>query len=195
MSKGTWIFLGAIALIAIVFFSTYQGLIGADENVAEAWGNVEVQYQARADKTKGLVEIVKGAAQYESETLREVIEARSKAVSIQLEPKELTEENLRRFEEAQSRLSGALSRLLIEQYPQLQAVAAFRDFQAQYEGMENRISVARKDYNEAAKKLNTKIRGIPGSWVNNWFGLGIEKKAYFQAAEGSDKAPEFDLTK
>lgn len=188
-----YIVLGLLVLLGIWFFSTYQGIIGADETVAQKWSDVEVQYQARADKTKNLLEIVKGAADYESNTLKEVIEARSRVAEIKLDANDLTEEKLKQFEEAQARLGGALSRLLVEQYPNLQAVQAFRDFQAQYEGMENRIAVARQDYNTAARTLNTKIRAFPGSIVNSLFGLNVQSKPYFAAKEGSEDAPDISF--
>lgn len=190
-----YILLGLLVLLGIWFFSTYQSIIGADETVAKKWSDVEVQYQARADKTKNLLEIVKGAADYESETLKEIIEARSQAVQIKLKPEDLTEENMRKFDEAQARFTGALSKmsLLVEQYPSLQAVQAFRDFQAQYEGMENRIAVARQDYNDAARALNTKIRAFPGKFVNNTFGLNVQSKPYFKAKEGTEEAPDISF--
>lgn len=190
-----YIVLGLLVLLGIWFFSTYQSIIGADETVAKKWSDVEVQYQARADKTKNLLEIVKGAADYESETLREIIEARSQAVQIKLKPEDLTEENMRKFDEAQARFTGALSKmsLLVEQYPNLQAVQAFRDFQAQYEGMENRIAVARQDYNDAARALNTKIRAFPGKLVNSMFGLDVQSKPYFKAKEGTEEAPDISF--
>ena len=185
-----YILLGIVVLLGIWFFSTYQGIIGADEKVAEQWSNVEVAYQARADKSKNLLEIVKGAAGYESQTLKDVVEARSRVAEIKMDANDLTPEKMKQFEEAQARLGGALSRLLVEQYPNLQAVQAFRDFQTQYEGMENRISTARRDFNTAARTLNTKIRAFPGSMVNSLFGLNVEHKAYFERKEGTEEAPD-----
>lgn len=188
-----YIVLGLLVLLGIWFFSTYQGIIGADETVAQKWSDVEVQYQARADKSKNLLEIVKGAADYESQTLKDVIEARTKVTELKMDVNDLTEEKLKAFEEAQARLSGAIGRLIVEQYPTLQAVQAFRDFQAQYEGMENRIAVARQDYNTAARTLNTKIRAFPGSIVNSLFGLNVQSKPYFSAKEGTEDAPDISF--
>lgn len=188
-----YIVLGLLVLLGIWFFSTYQSIIGADETVAQKWSDVEVQYQARADKSKNLLEIVKGAADYESQTLKDVIEARTKVTELKMDVNDLTEEKLKAFEEAQARLSGAIGRLIVEQYPTLQAVQAFRDFQAQYEGMENRIAVARQDYNTAARTLNTKIRAFPGSIVNNLFGLNVQSKPYFSAKEGTEDAPDISF--
>lgn len=188
-----YIVLGLLVLLGIWFFSTYQGIIGADETVAQKWSDVEVQYQARADKSKNLLEIVKGAADYESQTLKDVIEARTKVTELKMDVNDLTEEKLKAFEEAQARLSGAIGRLIVEQYPTLQAVQAFRDFQAQYEGMENRIAVARQDYNTAARSLNTKIRAFPGSIVNSLFGLNVQSKPYFSAKEGTEDAPDISF--
>lgn len=188
-----YIVLGLLVVLGIWFFSTYQGIIGADETVAQKWSDVEVQYQARADKSKNLLEIVKGAADYESQTLKDVIEARTKVTELKMDVNDLTEEKLKAFEEAQARLSGAIGRLIVEQYPTLQAVQAFRDFQAQYEGMENRIAVARQDYNTAARTLNTKIRAFPGSIVNSLFGLNVQSKPYFSAKEGTEDAPDISF--
>lgn len=184
-----YVLLGIIVLLGIWFFTTYQGINKADENIAEQWSNVEIAYQARADKSKNLLEIVKGAAGYESETLKDVVEARNRVAEIKLDPNSLTAEKMKMFEEAQGRLGGAI-RLVFEQYPNLQAVAAFRDFQVQYEGMENRISTARRDYTKAVKELNTTLRTFPGKQVNSWFGLNVEPKLYFESKEGTENSPD-----
>ena len=182
-----------LALILILFMhgcSTYNSMVKKDEGVIGQWQQVEVAYQARMDKTKNLLEIVKGAADFEKSTLMEVVEARSKATSIQLSVDDLTEENIAKFQKAQDALGSSLGRLMAiaENYPQLKAVDAFRDFQAQYEGMENRISTERRRFNESAQDFNTTIRRFPSNIYAGLF--GFEKKAYFKASEGAEEAPD-----
>jgi LemA protein len=190
---GLFIFLGILGIIALWAFSFYNGTITANENVEKVWGDVLVRYQERADKTKNLLEIVKGAANFEQGTLTAVVEARAKATSINLTADQLTPENMKAFEEAQNQFSGALSRLLVavEQYPDLKAVAAFRDFQAQYEGMENRISVERRKFNDAVRAYNLRIKRFPGNLLAGIFGFA--EKGYFQAAEGTENAPSISF--
>src|SRR5690606_36660402 len=146
-----------------------------------------------ADKTQNLVAIVKGAADFEQSTLTQVVEARAKATSINISPGDLTPEKVRAFEQAQSQFSGALSRLLvtIERYPDLKAVQGFRDFQAQYEGMENRIGVERRKYNDVARDFNTRIKRFPGNLLAGVF--GFTEKGYFEAREGTETAPEISF--
>lgn len=193
MKRSTWIILGVIALVAIYAVSLYNRVKSADVKVNEAWGQVEVEYQARADKSKNLVEIVKGAAGYESATLKEVIEARTKAITIHLEGKDLTPEKIAEFQAAQDKLGGAIGRLLVEQYPTLQAVAAFRDFQSQYEGMENRIATARFRFNEAVGGYNRLIATFPGNLFAGFF--GFEPKGFFKAKPGTEDAPDISFGK
>ena len=188
MKRSTWIIIGVIAVIAIYAVSLFNRVKRADIGVSQQWGQVEVAYQARADKSKNLVEIVKGAAGYESETLKEVIEARQKAITIHLEGDDLTPEKIAEFEAAQQRLGGAIGRLLIEQYPTLQAVAAFRDFQAQYEGMENRIATERGRFNETVGGYNSLIATFPGNLFANLF--GFKAKGFFASKPGSEEAPD-----
>jgi len=190
---GLFIGLGLIGIIALWLMSFYNGTIGANEKVNSAWAKVLVRYQERADKTKNLLEIVKGAADFEQETLTGVIEARSKASSINLTADQLTPENLKAFEDAQAQFTGALSRLMVtvERYPDLKAVAAFRDFQAQYEGMENRISRERMNYNEAVQEFNLRVKRFPGNLLAGVF--GFSEKGYFQAAEGTENAPDISF--
>lgn len=183
-------------LVLLVFFwavGFQRSVTGLNEGVAEQWANVENAYQLRADKTKNLVEIVKGAADFEKSTLTAVIEARAKATSIQLKVDDLTPEKIAQFQEAQDKLSGALSRLLVavEQYPNLKATDAFRDLQAQYEGMENRIGVERRKYNEVARTFNTKIKQFPGNMLAGMF--GFSEKGYFKAQEGTENAPDISF--
>jgi LemA protein len=184
---------GLIALVAMWAIGFQRSTTTLNEKVAEQWSNVENAYQLRADKTKNLVEIVKGAADFEKSTLTAVIEARAKATSIQLNANDLSPEKIAQFEEAQSKLSGALSRLMVtvEQYPNLKATDAFRDLQAQYEGMENRIGVERRRFNEVAREFNTKIKQFPGNLLAGTF--GFSEKGYFKAQEGADKAPDISF--
>ncbi len=184
---GKWI---VIALIAVWGIMGYNGLVKAQEPIAEAWGNVQTEYQSRADKVEVISKIVKNAANFERKTLTDVIEARSKATSIQLDVNDLTPENMAKFEQAQSQLTGALSRLMVtvERYPELKATDAFRDFQAQYEGIENRIAKARRDFNEVIKPYNVKIKKFPKNLLAMAF--GFSEKEYFKANEGSENAPK-----
>ena len=182
-------------LVILVFWtcSGYNGLVKAEEPIANAWGNVETEYQARADKVKVISKIVKNAANFERKTLTDVIEARSKATSINLDVNDLTPENMAKFQEAQGQLTGALSRLMltVERYPELKATDAFRDFQAQYEGIENRIAKARRDYNSAIKPYNVKIKKFPKNILAGIF--GFDEKAYFKANEGSEDVNVDDI--
>ena len=198
MKKGTII--GIIAVVAVIIIyciSAYNSMVRMDENVTSAWAQVETQYQRRADLIPQLVNVVKGAADYERTTLESVIEARSKATSIQLTADDLTEENLAKFQKAQDQLSSALSHLMAihEAYPELKANENFKDLQAQLEGTENRIAVARKDFNESVQSYNTSIRRFPNSIFAGMF--GFSQRAYFKAAEGAENAPEvnFDFGK
>ncbi len=193
MNKSTIILLSVLGALMLVFMngcSAYNSMVTKEEGVTAQWQQVEVAYQARMDKTKNLLEIVQSAGDFEKSTLNEVIEARSKATSIQLSVDELTPENLAKFQKAQESFGSSLGRLMAiaENYPQLQTVTAFRDFQAQYEGMENRIATERRRFNETGRDYNTYIRRFP---KNVWAGMfGFEKKAYFESTEGADVAPD-----
>lgn len=191
--KRSIIILGVLGLLVLWGVSFYNGTIGLDEDVKKQWSNVENAYQLRADKTQNLVAIVKGAADFEQETLTGVIEARAKATSVNISADNLTPENIRAFEEAQQQFTGALSRLMVtvERYPDLKAVQGFRDFQAQYEGMENRIGVERRKYNDVARNFNTRIKRFPGNLLAGTF--GFTEKGYFEAREGTDVAPEISF--
>lgn len=184
---------GIVVLIGFWAMGFQRSTTSLNEGVAEQWANVENAYQLRADKTKNLVEIVKGAADFEKTTLTDVIEARAKATSIQLKVDDLSPEKIAEFEAAQAKLGGALSRLLVavEQYPNLKATDAFRDLQAQYEGMENRIGVERRKYNEVARTFNTKIKQFPGNMLAGMF--GFSEKGYFKAQEGTENAPDISF--
>ena len=167
----------------------YNEMVAKDENVEAAWANVQNAYQRRADLVPNLVNTVKGAANFEKETLTQVIEARAKATSVNISPDNLTPENIQRFQQAQGELSGALSRLLVsvEQYPDLKANQNFLELQAQLEGTENRISVERRKFNETVQDYNSYIRSFPRNFIAGWF--DFEKKGYFEADAGAQKAP------
>ncbi len=171
----------------------YNTMVEKDETVAQKWADVQTQYQRRADLIPNLVSTVKGAADFEKETLTQVIEARSNATSINISADELTPENIQRFQKAQSQLSGALSRLLVsvERYPELKANRNFIELQAQLEGTENRISVARQKFNEAVKGYNSYIRSFPRNFIAGWF--DFEKKGYFEAEAGAEQAPKVEF--
>lgn len=194
-NKGCFISVVAVVLIGIFsvvvwYIKTGNQIIRLDESVAEAWSQVENVYQSRADKIQNLVATVKGYAEHEKTALTDVVEARAKASSININPEKLDAESLQQFEDAQQNLSSALSRLLVvvERYPDLKANQNFSDLQVQIEGMENRIAVERRKFNEVAREYNTYIRQFPASIVAN--SRGFEKKAYFEAQPGSEKAPE-----
>lgn len=181
-----------ILLVLLGFFgcSKYNGIVKSEESVKKAWGNVESQYQRRADLIDNLVSTVKGSANFEQETLTKVIEARSKASSVQVNADNLTPENVAKFQQAQGELGGALSRLLVtvEQYPQLRTTEQFQTLMAQLEGTENRIAVSRNDFNTAVNDFNSSIRTFPNNIIA---GLGgFKEKGYFKAAEGAEKAPK-----
>lgn len=192
--KRSTIVLALIGLFVLMFgvkaCNTQKALASMDEGVTAQWRQVEVAYQARMDKTKNLFEIVQASADFEKSTLKEVMEARSKATSVQINADNLTPEKIAEFEKAQNAFGSSLGRLMAvsENYPQLQAVQGFRYFQAQYEGMENRISTERMRFNEAVQNLNTYIRQFPTNIFAGMF--GYQKRAYFEAQAGADTAPD-----
>ena len=191
MKKVTIIIIVAVvAIIAIWAVSGYNSLVGMDENVSNQWANVETQYQRRADLIPNLVNTVKGYAAHEKETLEGVIAARSQATQIKVDPTNLTPEKLAEYQKAQGQLATALGKLLAvtENYPDLKANQNFLELQAQLEGTENRINVARKNFNDAAKAYNTTIRRFPKNILAGMF--GFDKRAYFEAAEGAEQAPQ-----
>lgn len=171
----------------------YNSMVEKREAVNSAWGNVESAYQRRADLVPNLVNTVKGAANFEQSTITGVIEARAKATSMQLSANDLTPENLAKFEQAQTQLSGALSRLLVtvERYPELKATQNFQELQAQLEGTENRIKTERDRFNEAVQDYNAYIAKFPQLFIAKMF--NFTDRAYFKAAEGSEKAPTVDF--
>ncbi|HEX8385443.1 MAG TPA: LemA family protein [Rubricoccaceae bacterium] len=194
---------GAILLLVVVLVvgfagcagcGTYNSLVQQDEQVRATWADVENQYQRRADLIPNIVRTVQGQADFESETLQEVIEARSRATSIQVSADDLDDPAaVRRFQEAQSALGASLGRLLAvsEAYPQLQANEGFLRLQDQLEGTENRIATARRDYNAAVGSLNGRVRTFPANLVAGF--AGVSARTPFEAEEGADQAPEVDF--
>lgn len=195
--KGLWITLIIIVIIFVSLFSwvkgTYNTMVTQDESVKTAWSQVENQYQRRMDLIPNLVNTVKGYATHEKETLEGVISARSEATKTTIDPSNLDEASLQRFQAAQGELSSALSRLMvvIERYPELKANQNFSELQAQLEGTENRITVERKRFNEVAQAYNTYIRSFPNNLLAGMF--GFQTKAYFTAEPGSEKAPKVEF--
>jgi LemA protein len=184
-----------VILAVVVIFgwsgcSGYNGLIKQDENVNKAWNDVQSEYQRRSDLIPNLVNTVKGEANFEQSTLTKVIEARASATQMKVDAKDLTPEKLQQFQASQGQLSQALGRLLVvsEQYPKLQANEAFRGLQAQLEGTENRIKVARNDFNAAIQDYNVKVRSFPMNFFAGMF--GFKAKEGFKAEVGAEKAPE-----
>ena len=185
-----WIWIGVVAVMVIFLYATYNGFVNKEEGLKSAWSNVETQYQRRADLIPNLVNTVKGYAAHESQTLNEVTEARAKATSINLSADDLTPEKLQQFQQAQAQVRSALGRLIAvsESYPDLKANQNFLELQAQLEGTENRIAVARKDFNDVAQKYNVSVRRFPANLVARMF--GFEQKPYFESAEGTETAPQ-----
>ncbi|HPD95207.1 MAG: LemA family protein [Bacteroidales bacterium] len=188
-----WIVIAIIAVVLIIIYSSikgsYNNMVQKEEAVTAQWGNVENVYQRRMDLIPNLVNTVKGYADFEKQTLTQVIEARAKATQVKISPDNLNAESLKQFQSAQGDLSSALSRLMVvvEKYPDLKANQNFLDLQAQLEGTENRIAVERRKFNEMAQDYNTYIRKFP---KNIWASMfGFEKKAYFEAEKGAEKAP------
>jgi LemA protein len=196
MKKGCLISIIIVAFLALVVISVvmwgtkvYNGMVTMQESVTSQWGNVETSYQRRSDLIPNFVNTVKGAANFEQTTLTQVIEARAKATSINIDPTKMTAENMQQFQQAQGQVSSALGRLMVvmEQYPELKATQNFRDLQVELEGTENRISVERKKFNDVALIYNTYIRRFPQNFLAGMF--GFQAKPYFEADEGADKAP------
>ena len=181
-----------IAVIGSFLFTScgYNKMVDMDEQVTSSWAQVENVYQRRADLIPNLVNTVKGYAAHEKETLTGVIEARSKATSVNIDASKLSSQSIQQFNQAQKGLSSALSKLMVvvERYPDLKANENFRDLQAQLEGTENRIAVERRKFNETTKNYNAYIRKFPRLIYAGWF--GFEKKTYFEATQGAEKAPE-----
>ena len=185
--------LGILAIIALWVANVYNAFIASEEEVESSWAQVENQYQRRADLVPNLVATVKGYAAHEQQTLEGVVEARAKATQITIDPATATPEQLAAYQAAQGELSQALGRLLAvaENYPDLKANQNFRDLQAQLEGTENRITIARQMFNETAKAYNKTIRRFPNNILVGIF--GFDKKPYFEAEEGASKAPKVEF--
>jgi LemA protein len=185
--------LGILAIIALWVANVYNNFVSLDEEVTSSWAQVENQYQRRADLVPNLVATVKGYATHEQETLQGVVDARAKATQITIDPATATPEQLAAFQSAQGELSQALGRLLAvaENYPDLKANENFRDLQAQLEGTENRITIARQLFNDKAREYNTAIRRFPNNIIAGF--CGFEKKPYFEAEEGAQKAPKVEF--
>ncbi len=193
MNRKTIIGLGILGVVILTVFwgiSKYNGLVNKDEAVNGQWANVENQYQRRADLIPNLVATVKGYATHESETLEGVIAARAKATQVTIDPENMTPEKLQQYQAAQGELSSALGKLLMitENYPDLKANQNFIELQAQLEGTENRISTERTKFNDLSKEFNASIRRFPTNIIASM--TGFEKRNYFEAEEGSEKAPE-----
>lgn len=193
MKKSTIIILVILAVILLWGVTAYNNLVSKEENVNQQWSNVETQYQRRADLIPNLVSTVKGYASHESETLQGVVEARSKATQITVSGSDLTPKKMAEYQKAQGAVSSALGKLLAiaENYPDLKANQNFLELQAQLEGSDNRISVARINYNNAAKDFNTTIRRFPNNILAGI--CGFDKCTYFEAAEGAEQAPQVEF--
>ena len=192
--KKSWIIIGVIIIAVLILFrlfvSPYNNMVKMEEGVTSQWAQVENVYQRRADLIPNLVNTVKGYATFEKETLTQVIEARSRATQVTVNPANLTPEALQQFQQAQGGLSSALSRLMVvvERYPELKANQSFLELQAQLEGSENRIAVERNKFNETVLRYNAYIRSFPNNIVASIF--NFEKKPYFEADKGAEKVPE-----
>ena len=193
----TWIILGVIVLIVILIYSsckgTYNSMVRMSQDTQSKWAQVEGQYQRRNDLYNSVVKVIQGSAQFEQQTLQAVIEARSKATSIQVDASKLSPEQIDAFQQAQNQYAGAFGRLLAvaERYPDLQTTAAFRDFQTQIEGTENRINKARDDFNESVQGYNTYIKSFPTNLFAGMF--GFTEKGYFKANTGTENPPDINF--
>lgn len=196
MKKGTIALIVVVVLILLGGCSAgraYNKMVTMEEGINKSWANVETQYQRRADLIPNLVNTVKGYATHEQETLDQVIEARSRATQVTLNAEDITPDRLQQYQQAQGEVSQALGRLMMiaENYPDLKANQNFMELQAQLEGTENRISVARKDFNDASMAYNSYIRKFPANIIAGIF--GFDTKSYFEAVEGTDRAPEVNF--
>lgn len=192
--KKTWIVLAVVAVVILLTYSwvkgSYNSMVTLDEGVTAQWSQVENVYQRRSDLIPNLVATVKGYADFEKETLTQVIEARAKATQVTVDPTKLDAQAIQNFQQAQSGVSSALGRLMVvvEKYPELKANQNFLDLQSQLEGTENRITTERQRFNEKAQEYNIVIKKFPRNIFAGMF--GFEKKAYFEAEKGAEKAPE-----
>lgn len=194
MSTSKMILIGLAGFLLIVFFwgcNGYNGLISADQSVKKVWGNVETNYQRRTDLYSSVIKTIESSANFEKSTLKEVMEARSAATQIKVDINDPA--SLQAYQKAQANLQGSFSRLMAvaENYPDLKTTAAFRDFQTQIEGTENRINVARQDYNKAIEDYNLRVKRFPNVILARLF--GYSDKPYFEAEKGTEKAPDINF--
>lgn len=193
MNKTLIIVLGALLLLGFFGCNTYNGLVTSDQEVKKVWSNVETNYQRRTDLYSSVIKTIEGSANFEKSTLKEVLEARAKATSITVDINDPA--SLEAYQKAQASLQGSFSRLMAvaENYPDLKTTTAFRDFQTQIEGTENRINVARQDYNKAIEGFNLKVKTFPRNILAGLF--GFKEKSFYKADAGTEKAPEikFDI--
>ena len=194
MSTSKMILIGLAGFLLIVFFwgcNGYNGLISADQSVKKVWGNVETNYQRRTDLYSSVIKTIEGSANFEKSTLKEVMAARSAATQIKVDINDPA--SLQAYQKAQANLQGSFSRLMAvaENYPDLKTTAAFRDFQTQIEGTENRINVARQDYNKAIEDYNLRVKRFPNVILARLF--GYSDKPYFEAEKGTEKAPDINF--
>ena len=187
------IIVGVLLLIGLWIGGTYNSLVSVREKVTAAFSNVETQYQRRIDLVGNLVNTVKGSSDFEKSTLTEITEARAKAGSVKVDASS-SQAQVQQYVEAQNKMNSALSRLLVtvEAYPNIKSTDAYRDLMSQLEGTENRIQVARSDFNNTARPYNTRIQTFPTNVIANLF--GFSQRAYFESQEGADKAPTVDFS-
>jgi LemA protein len=192
---GIFVILGIVLIFFFWGCSGYNGLVKQDETVKNAFNNVQTEYQKRSDLVPNLVNTVKGAANFEQETITKVIEARAKATQVQIKADDLTPEKLAQFQQAQGELGGAIGRLLVsvEKYPELRATQGFLDLQKQLEGIENGIKESRRVFNGTINDYNVKVRSFPMNMLSGMF--GFKAKEGFKADEGAEKAPKVDFEK
>jgi LemA protein len=192
-SKGLLILLGVLVILGFWGCNGYNGLVTADQDVKKVWSNVETNYQRRTDLYSSIIKTVEASANFEKSTLQAVVEARAKATSINVDINDPA--SLEAYQKAQANLQGSFSRLIasFEAYPDLKTTAAFRDFQTQIEGTENRINIARQDYNKSIEGYNLKVKRFPKSILAGVF--GFKEKPFYKADAGSEKAPDikFDI--
>lgn len=186
--SGILILLAIVVILGFWGCNGYNGLVTSDQDVKKVWSNVETNYQRRTDLYSSIIKTIEGSANFEKSTLREVLEARSKATSIQVDINDPA--SLEAYQKAQANLQGSFSKLLavVENYPDLKTTQAFRDFQTQIEGTENRINIARQDYNKSIEGYNLKVKRFPKSILAGIF--GFKEKPFYKADAGSEKAPD-----
>jgi LemA protein len=180
-----------ILLLGGCTYNAYNGLVRSDQEVQNAWSNVETNYQRRTDLYNSVIKVVEGSANFEKSTLTDVIAARAKATSITVNVND--QKSLQQFQEAQNQFQGTFSKLMAvaEAYPNLKTTQAFQDFQVQIEGTENRINIARQDYNKTVNTYNLRVKSFPGNVFAGMFGYSA--KPYFQAKQGSENPPDINF--